>query len=281
MTKKTAPMFGSVTVGADPEILLVNSQGVPHGALQCSTGTKESPEECNKGAIQVDGMALEFNILPANNPNEFVENINTVLDECESRAADQSLRITDSSILDYARYINEHGATEDELLFGCDPDYNCYTGSENEMPDNDGSITVRTAGGHVHVGFSYWDKESYKGIVPDLVRVCDLFLGINSVLTDNGKERKQMYGKAGAYRVKSYGFEYRTLSNYWIFDEDLTKAIAETMIKVFSLDRVSLKSLVDFAKNWEEDIVFAINEDDSKVARMVAEHRDAFVDSLF
>jgi hypothetical protein len=49
----------------------------------------------------------------------------------------------------------------------------------------------------------------------------DLFLGVPSVLMDDGEERKQMYGKAGAYRPKKYGAEYRTLSNFWIFDKKL------------------------------------------------------------
>jgi hypothetical protein len=49
-----------------------------------------------------------------------------------------------------------------------------------------------------------------------------------------------MYGNAGAHRPKKYGVEYRTLSNFWIFDPKLigwvwdqteralTEAFAET-----------------------------------------------------
>jgi len=49
----------------------------------------------------------------------------------------------------------------------------------------------------------------------------DLFLGVPSVLIDDGKERKKLYGKAGAYRYKPYGVEYRTLSNFWVFEPGL------------------------------------------------------------
>jgi hypothetical protein len=55
--------------------------------------------------------------------------------------------------------------------------------------------------------------------LPTAIKACDLHLGVPSVLMDNGLLRKELYGKAGAYRKKSYGGEYRTLSNYWIFDE--------------------------------------------------------------
>jgi hypothetical protein len=35
---------------------------------------------------------------------------------------------------------------------------------------------------------------------------------------DKGFLRKSLYGMPGAYRKKPFGFEYRVLSNFWIFD---------------------------------------------------------------
>ena len=54
-----------------------------------------------------------------------------------------------------------------------------------------------------------------------IIQRCDLFLGVPSVLMDEGELRKQLYGKAGAFRPKPYGVEYRTLSNFWVFDPKL------------------------------------------------------------
>ena len=51
--------------------------------------------------------------------------------------------------------------------------------------------------------------------------MCDILLGLPSVLLDPDERRKQLYGKAGAMRFKKYGAEYRTLSNFWLFSDDL------------------------------------------------------------
>ena len=53
----------------------------------------------------------------------------------------------------------------------------------------------------------------------------DIFVGLPAVLLDQqGTERKQrLYGKAGACRLKPYGIEYRTLSNFWYQSDDLIR----------------------------------------------------------
>jgi hypothetical protein len=53
------------------------------------------------------------------------------------------------------------------------------------------------------------------------IKFIDLFTAIPSVLLDpgeSGKARRELYGKAGAFRYTPYGLEYRTLSNYWMAD---------------------------------------------------------------
>ena len=70
----------NITVGADPEVFpKVNGEFVSgFGMVQ---GTKEDPQRVEKGAVQVDGMALEFNIDPAASEQEFLHNIDTVMSE--------------------------------------------------------------------------------------------------------------------------------------------------------------------------------------------------------
>ena len=57
--------------GADPE-LFVKRDGEfksGHGLIE---GGKENPYPVERGAVQVDGMALEFNIDPAADEDNFV-----------------------------------------------------------------------------------------------------------------------------------------------------------------------------------------------------------------
>jgi hypothetical protein len=46
----------------------------------------------------------------------------------------------------------------------------------------------------------------------------DLFVGLPSTILDEDDQRKNVYGTPGRFRLKPYGVEYRSLSNYWIKD---------------------------------------------------------------
>ena len=53
--------MSKILVGCDPEIF-VKQAGVFKSAHGLVVGDKKDPQKVNKGAVQVDGMALEFNI---------------------------------------------------------------------------------------------------------------------------------------------------------------------------------------------------------------------------
>jgi hypothetical protein len=49
-----------------------------------------------------------------------------------------------------------------------------------------------------------------------IARNLDITLGLRTLDWDRDRIRRSMYGKAGAYRPKPYGIEYRTPSNKWV-----------------------------------------------------------------
>tara|TARA_R110000851_G_scaffold115675_4_gene241615 strand:- start:1213 stop:2022 length:810 start_codon:yes stop_codon:yes gene_type:complete len=218
------------TIGADPEIFVKDGGGFvsAHDLVQ---GTKENPYPVDKGAVQVDGMALEFNIDPASSPEEFEDNINTVMAQLGSMIGDLEF-LKESSVTFDKEFLV--GVPRENLALGCEPDYNAYTQQPNPPP-SEGEL-MRTTGGHVHVGgFTTGDIRCaiHNYSAGMLAKALDETLGIYSLFWDNDDKRREMYGQAGAYRPKTYGMEYRTLSNKWIFRPELIRfvydAVAEAL----------------------------------------------------
>ena len=77
-------------IGADPELFVSENGKLVscHGLLP---GTKLNPHRVDKGAVQVDGMAAEFNIDPASNEEEFITNLNTVQNSLRELLGGRSL----------------------------------------------------------------------------------------------------------------------------------------------------------------------------------------------
>jgi hypothetical protein len=102
----------------------------------------------------------------------------------------------------------------------------------------------------------------------DIVCMCDYLLGLPSLLEDNDTRRRELYGKAGACRLKSYGPEYRTLSNYWIWDDATIQTIHQRAQKAYDdVDKLPLyQALVS-----QEECQRIINEGDVVAATAALE----------
>lgn len=245
-----------ITIGCDPE-LFVKSGDKFINAHKLVEGTKDNPQEVMDGAVQVDGMALEFNINPAKTQKEFVHNIESVLQQLRMLVPQE----LDFAITPVAHFDKEYfeKQPEESRILGCDPDFNGWSGEINKKPNN--AVTFRTAAGHVHVG---WKGEKDFKLQCDIAKQMDFFLGLPSVIFDKDTERRSLYGKAGAFRPKEYGIEYRVLSNAWLLKKNRVKWVysaAQKAIKEF------FKGNLLFNKYG--DIQAIINNSDEKECRAI------------
>lgn len=207
------------TIGCDPEVFLEDLNGGLKSAVGLLGGDKLAPRSLGRAGFAVleDNVACEFNIAPASTLGEFDSNIDWAVDNIKKHLGEMNLkfsRLASASFPD--KELDSYGAQ----VFGCDPDYNAWTKKRNPRPRaKDGNL--RSCGGHIHVGTEV-DPIA-------VVRAMDLFLGVPSVIADPDVDRRSLYGKAGAHRIKPYGPEYRTLSNFWIFSKEAVKwAYTET-----------------------------------------------------
>ena len=141
------------------------------------------------------------------------------------------------------------------FVFGCDPDFSAWTGRANPRPAAKDKA-LRSAGGHVHIGCSHLNID-----IISVVKACDLFLGVPSILMDNGTERRKLYGKAGAFRPKQYGVEYRTLSNFWIFEDKYVAWVHDGVSR--ALEAVLIGIDIDAERT---NILNAINKSNKTIA---------------
>lgn len=211
------------TLGTDPECFIYNTK--THrvkSAVKLIPGTKEHPQsipEFGPGfAIQTDNILAEFNVPPVNIIDDWVKNIN----------------VMKSYIRDFVKKIDENYdilcaasqtvpkcelRSKQAKEFGCDSDYNIYTGTQNPRPAAADTTNIRSAGMHIHCGY---DKPEIDRSLR-ILAYFDAFLGVPSVLIDKDTQRRTLYGKAGCFRLTGYGFEYRTLSSYFMKNDILLR----------------------------------------------------------
>lgn len=240
-------------LGSDPEVFLQDNTGSPVSAIGYINADKwhpmQIPDMPEGYTLQEDNVSLEYGIPPAASADEFVSHIQSVM--TKSLEYVQGLSFSKLSCIVFPEEQMQHPLAH---IFGCEPDFDAWTRDVNKKPEPPHPF-MRSAGGHVHV--------ETKRSPLEVVRNMDLFLGVPSVLMDNGEMRKKLYGKAGAFRAKSYGVEYRTLSNFWIFDEKLIRWVWRNTERAVNSDEDVLAE--------QERILDAINNNNKQVAQQLVD----------
>lgn len=216
-------MINNVTIGADIEVFLFDEETNQYkSVIGLVGGTKKKPRPviAEGYGLQEDNVLLEFTIPVSRSKQQFLDTINRIKNELPNYVKPYSLRTIASAHFNEEE-LNHPKAQE----FGCSEDFNAWTLEVNPRPEGSAN-SLRTSGLHIHIGYD--NPNPVDSIA--LMRAMDLFLGVPSMLIDPDRERRVLYGKAGCFRAKEYGAEYRVLSGFFLSsDETLEFAYDGTM----------------------------------------------------
>lgn len=223
-----------LALGADPEFFLYDTvkQSVV-SAHDLVPGDKKTPHKLKDGAVQVDGVAVEFNINPAFSAEEFEHNMNSVMEEVRGMIDKRFEFQIEPIVYFQSDYFSQLPDFVKEL--GCAPDLSAHSGNQKRVPviEPANGRVLRTAAGHLHLGWTTGKDVAYdKSHAMDCYAIARLFNTstthvFSAMETKPGDNaiRKRFYGGDGAYRIKPYGVELRSPSNTWISRPKLYKSI--------------------------------------------------------
>lgn len=261
-----------ILLGSDPELFFVKDKRFVSAVGKCK-GTKMEPFEFDKGfKVHNDNVAVEFNVPPCKDVDEWVANHHKALKFVRDLAKEHGCSL---KIVSDAEFPEEELQTDDAKEFGCNPDFNAWLLEDNRSPDAK-DTRLRTAGGHVHIGAELTFREKIQ-----VVRLLDIFLGIPLAMKEPKSRRNELYGAPGAMRDKEYGVEYRTLSNYWLRSTSIMVDVYKTVHNIVSrrdelsqvLQRVEedVKSLADKTV-FREVLTRTINDNADFYIRDIHDH---------
>lgn len=222
----------SVWFGSDPEIFIADQKGLVMGSESVVPKDGIITPQGGYGKVVRDGVQVELHPFPSTCRQSHSLGIAFCLQTLKDACKPKEYSISFRPVVDMDPMVFE-GLTEDSKRLGCAPSLNAYDVTASIYPEG-GSYLTRSAGGHIHLGLlhgfkdeSQW-KKSYAPSYPlpyvfqhreRLVPLLDILVGNTAVLFDRdpyAAKRREVYGRAGEYRLPDHGIEYRTLSNFWL-----------------------------------------------------------------
>lgn len=215
-------------LGADPEFIIIDPSGAPVSSEGLIGHGKDSPIAIDEEVgVHEDNILVEFNIAPATSSIDFLKkNVKALYLINLLFLKDKNLLISQDC---YADFDPQYLDTEQAQAVGCSPEFDAISGDILDPPVFEDGSTGRSAGGHVHIG--YPNENLVDSMM--IVKMLDLHLGVPSLVLDKDTKRRRLYGKASSYRRnEGLKVEYRTLSNFWLFNKKFIEWVYEVCAKV-------------------------------------------------
>lgn len=250
----------NVLTGSDTEaFLMVEATGEIISAEGIIKGTKHNPFNFDPADpfanTSLDNILAEHCIAPAKNLEDYLFGFE------KSDKYIQSILPPGVCMSYFPSYVvgEQYLQTSNAKLFGCESDLCVWSRQTNPKPSAENQ-NLRSAGHHIHT--SYDNPEV--PVTEQLVKAYDLHLGMLATLLEPDNERRKLYGKAGAFRFKDYGFEYRVLSAYFASSRDLKALVYNnTMAAIDFVNNERMEELEAVG----EDVQAAINNNDKTLAK--------------
>lgn len=242
--------ISTVKMGSDAEVFLRLKTGEPFPACGIIGGTKKQPLKLHRSgiAVQEDNVLLEFNTAVGVNENDWCQK----LQHAQTLAYAKVPPTMDVAIEPVMRFNPAFLQNPQAQTFGCEPDIDAWAQQTNPRPSADDDPTLRSAAAHVHLSWSEPDIEQRFRVI----QMADVFVSLPSLAESPDKERRKLYGKAGACRLKDYGVEHRVLDNYWLKDSIMIRKIWRRYMEAIKAANTSFV----FTSEHVQQIQAAINQ---------------------
>lgn len=241
----------TITVGADPEFWLYSYEASTSPVIPSIgrvKGTKENPFNLGDGYFtHEDNVAIELGV-PVSNGSS----LGHIVQEGKKRIMDEFFNSNyDLYIKPVAKFTTEQLDNTQARSFGCEPDYDAYTnGKMRTVPSEILKGLRRYAGGHIHIGGNFNCPPFVSALFADIfISVCGQSMWPNPRTNNAAWARGEYYGRAGTFRPKPYGIEYRTPSNWWCANSKKGNYIGNQALKLgLFLENTSATNLREMIK---------------------------------
>jgi len=271
------PSSKELYLGCDPEMFFEKG-GQIIGSERVLDGMQKSCEESDYlNYVVIDGVQLELNP-PASYCREVLGSV--IADTFAALV--ERLELFDGVSLNFEGVVHVPLAELESLSprareLGCQPSFNIY--KPKAAVDVKVARNMRSAAGHIHLGFT--NSIFNPGVTPHdhrprLVPILDVVLGNTCVLLDRNPlaaRRREVYGRAGEFRLPKYGLEYRTLSNFWLRSYQLFSLVMGLARMSVGILQTTLETKLDLEKELLtavdlELVERAINTNNIHLAKM-------------
>lgn len=261
-----------LVIGSDPEVFVVDSKGELIPAFEFLPSAAKARRNTdaygnNIPAIYWDGYQAEF--APGNHQcqeghwSKCYAAMGRILEEACKKFPGASISPASVAHVSYERLEKD---AEEHVAFGCSPSLNAY-GEDPVVPPEPRLYPIRTAGGHIHLNLPTGTISTKDGKA-EFVRRLDAVLGVLSVglfQKFDDPRRRAIYGRAGEYRDKTYGVEYRVLSNAWASSALPQHIVFELARRVMGMP----DSVIGMYKFNEQEVRDCINNCDVSLMRKI------------